>query len=358
MKKFFITMVIITSLTAILFFFGNKLFKEYTTVEKGDIEIYEGASVKQIAVLLENYGNIKNADFFYYYIRLKLLFHDKVEKEPFNLMIKNGEYSIKEGNFESLISKLNSGPEPAKPAYVVTIPESSTVLDIANIFEKKKIFTKEDFLNYIQDEKIYKKYRNIYPWLPRINEHKLFLMEGYLQGNTYNLPANPTVEIAVDMMLEETDRWHKKHLEEINKSFMTFDEIITLASIVEAESKFSEDRPKVAQVFLNRLSRGMKLESDMTASYANQEHKVFMYYKDIETESPYNTYFVEDLPIGPINSPSKESLLGVIHPSGDKFKAIYFYARPSGETFFAENWEEHEINRLAWEHEWKELEEK
>lgn len=351
-------LVIFFLLVAVLFLGGKYLFNKYSTVTSGEIEVYEGASVKQVAVLLENYGNIKNSNVFYYYIKLKLLYHEKIEKKPFELIIKHGKYKIADGDFESVIAQLNAEPEPKKPAHVITIPESSTVESIADILAKKKIVSKKDFIAYTQNEKTYANYQQEYEWLPALNEQKLFLLEGYLQANTYNLPDNPTVEMIVDMMLKETNEWYTKNKNAIGNSGMTFDEIITLASVVEAESMYSEDRPKVAQVFLNRIQDKMKLESDMTAAYANQEHKVFMYYKDIETESPYNTYHVNGLPIGPINSPSKESFKSVLKPAGKAFKAVYFYARPSGETFYAESWAEHELNRLAWEHEWKALEKK
>lgn len=358
MRKFITVLIVFIILATALFLGGKLVFDKYSTVTSGEIDIYEGASVKQIAVLLENYGNIKNADVFYYYIKLKLLYHEKVEKKPLDLLIKHGKYNVSDGNFDSVIAELNAEPESNKPSFVITVPESSTVESIADILEKKGVFAKNDFLDYVQNKDTYIKYQQEYEWLPPLNEQKLFLFEGYLQANTYNLPENPTVELVVDMMLKETNNWYLENQEAITSISMSFDKILTLASVVEAESKFTEDRPKVAQAFLNRLNKKMKLESDMTAAYANQEHKVFMYYKDIETESPYNTYHVNGLPLGPINSPSAESFNAILKPAGKNFKAVYFYARPSGETFYAETWDEHELNRLSWEHEWKKLEKK
>src|SRR5699024_11367028 len=95
--------------------------------------------------------------------------------------------------------------------------------------------------------------------------------------------------------------------EKIEDTDLSVHELLTLASIVERESKFSEDRPKVAQVFLNRLEEDMKLQSDITAAYAEGEHKIVMTYEDMESDSPYKTYEQKGLPPGPIASPSKEA---------------------------------------------------
>lgn len=331
------------------------VYQKNNKVHETNIEIYDGASIKQIADLLENYGTIKNADIFYYYVKVKLLYNEKVKKEPINLIIKHGEYGITATDFDSLLTELSDGPDVEEPSFIITIPESSSLLDIAEILEKQKLFPSDDFIKYTQNKKVYEKYRKQYTWLPPFNGNKLFLLEGYLQANTYNLPDNPTVELITDMMLKETDGWYNRNISLIKNTKLTFDQVLTLASVVEAESKFKEDRPKVAQVFLNRIEKKMKLESDMTAAYSNGEHKVFMYYKDIETKSPYNTYHVNGLPLGPINSPSAESFVAILQPAGKDLKALYFYARPTGETFYANTWEEHETNRIKWEHEWKEL---
>lgn len=356
MKKFFARVMIFFILVCSLLAGGIFAFKQYNVVYDKEIDIFDGASVKQIAELLENYGAIKNGDVFYYYIKAKSLYYEYVEKKPLELLFKQGNYKLKAGNFDSLITELNEGPDTEVASHIITIPEGSSVEKIADILAKKGLFSKEEFLHYVQNDQTYQKYKEKYPWLPAIDKRKHYLLEGYLQANTYNLPEEPTVELITEMMLEETNGWYNRNQTLIEATGMTFDEVLTLASVVEAESKFTEDRPKVAQVFLNRLHQKMKLESDMTAGYANGEHKVFMYNKDIKTESPFNTYHIEGLPIGPINSPSAESFVAVLKPAGATFKAVYFYARPSGETFYAATWQEHEKNRLKYEHEWKALE--
>src|SRR5690625_7324314 len=108
-------------------------------------------------------------------------------------------------------------------------------------------------------------------------------------------------------MVERTDKHVTEELSDKKVDF-TVHEILTLASVIERESKFDKDRSKVSQVFINRMKSNMKLQSDITASYALGKHQILMSYDDIAVESPYNTYSVEGLPIGPIASPSIESI--------------------------------------------------
>src|SRR5699024_8200161 len=130
---------------------------------------------------------------------------------------------------------------------------------------------------------------------------------------------------------------------------------LTLASVIERESKFSEDRPKVARVYLNRLEENMKLQSDITAFYGI-EHKAVVTYDDIEIETPYNTYVIDGLPIGPINSPSEEAIDAVLHPEDEDFSKIYYFSRPNGETFYSDTLDEHNQIREEYRQEWYELE--
>src|SRR5699024_5732662 len=101
----------------------------------------------------------------------------------------------------------------------------------------------------------------------------------------------------------------------------------------------------------------MKLQSDITAAYAEGEHKIVMTYEDIEIDSPYNTYEQKGLPPGPIASPSKEAIDAVLEPEGEDFTAPYFYARPNGETDYADTLDEHKQYVEQYRQEWYDLEE-
>ena len=360
MKRFLLSVLIFILLAAGCVVAGYYWFESENHVAEGDVSISKGASAKQIAEILEASELIGDANVFYYYLRAKELYFQYVVKDPtaFQIVFKNGEYHIDKGNFDTLVSQLNSGEikNDASAGVKVTIPEGYTVAQIAELIESKGISSKEDILHYTTKPEYYEFWKNKYMWLPEYDSRKVNPMEGYLHANTYNFHLSDDPSKIMKVLLAATNDIYTKKLRDITKRNMSFDEIITLASVVERESKFPEDRPKVAQVFLNRLENGMKLESDITAIYALGEHKTMLSYKDIAVDSPYNTYVKFGLPLGPICSPSMESINSVLQPIGSDFKALYFYARPSGETYYANTYEEHELNRLQFESEWLDLE--
>lgn len=360
MKRFYIRFLVFIILLSCIATGGYAWFKGKSDVSPGSIDIYKGASVRQVADLLETNGVIEDSNLFYYYIRLKQTYYEMApwSQQNFEVNFKPGNFALESSNFDTLIAELNEFDNSSRDEKIeryVTIPEGTNIEQMVKIFSSKSIVDADAFLKLVNDSNYYKELKQQYLWLPEFNEQKRFQLEGYLHADTYDFHKNTLPHQIVEKMLEETDKWYTDNKIQILNSGYSFDQLLTLASVVEKESKFQEDRPKVAQVFYNRLAKSMKLESDITASYANGEHKVFMTYDDIAISSPYNTYKISGLPVGPINSPSKESFAATLNPSGAQFKAIYFYARPNGETFYAETFQEHEANRVKYEKEWIEL---
>ncbi|QQG36584.1 MAG: endolytic transglycosylase MltG [Micavibrio aeruginosavorus] len=138
--------------------------------------------------------------------------------------------------------------------------------------------------------------------------------------------------------------------------FDTIEEAVILASIVEKETGMAGERRKVAGVFVNRLKRGMPLQSDPTAIYALTKGEVRddgmgplgrrLLRKDLEVDSPYNTYRYPGLPPGPICNPGRESLAAVLNPESHDY--IYFVADGTGGHVFARTLGEHEANVAQW----------
>jgi UPF0755 protein len=121
---------------------------------------------------------------------------------------------------------------------------------------------------------------------------------------------------------------------------LTMHELVTLASIVEAEAGMASERPRIAAVFYNRLKMGMMLQSDPTVMYAQGIFKNRVFYSDLNVKSPYNTYRNRGLPPGPICSPGRAAMHAVLFPNADSTE-VYFVARGDGTHIFSKTWEQH-----------------
>jgi UPF0755 protein len=131
--------------------------------------------------------------------------------------------------------------------------------------------------------------------------------------------------------------------------FRTPQEAVTLASIVEKETALPAERPRIAGVFLNRLARGMKLESDPTIIYGLSQGRPLgrpIMASEVSQATPYNTYVITGLPPTPIANPGKASLEAVLHPM--KTSELFFVAAGNGGHVFSSTFEQHEINVAKW----------
>lgn len=314
-----------------------------------EVEIPIGSSSTDIANILEENGIIKDARVFRFYIKFKNE-HD----------FQAGQYTLSPNmTLKETIGELQTGTYIEEPIDRVTIPEGKTIEEIAQLFSKKLSFDKDAFLELVNDESFIEELMAQYPTLLTdeiLEEGILNPLEGYLFAGTYDIYDEDTsVEEVIAMMVERTNDLIIENTEKIEETDFTVHEVLTLASVIERESKFSEDRPKVSQVYLNRLDENMKLQSDITAFYGLQ-HKAVVTYEDVEVETPYNTYVIDGLPIGPISSPSIESFDAVLEPEGEDFTKLYYFSRPTGETFYSDTLEEHNKIKKEYRQEWYDLE--
>ena len=175
-------------------------------------------------------------------------------------------------------------------------------------------------------------------------------LEGYLFPETYLVDPEIDARGLVRLMVGEFQRtfgeeWRER-ADELGRSV---GEIVTLASIVEEEARVKEERPMIAGVYWNRLRIGMKLEADPTVQYALGAHRQRVLYRDLEIDSPYNTYLYPGLPPGPIASPGRASLEATLYP--DSVPWLFFFATGEGgrhtfsRTFAEHNRKRRELNR-------------
>ena len=168
-------------------------------------------------------------------------------------------------------------------------------------------------------------------------------IEGYLFPETYRVPFDAEPQQLVAHMVREfltvwDTAWDRLAADSLG---MTRHEVLTLASIVEAEAKVPRERPIIAGVYLNRLKRRvpMKLQADPTVIYALGKPVRRVLLRHLNVPSPYNTYLHYGLPPGPIDNPGKASILAVLHPARHHF--LFFVARPDGTNMFTSSPREH-----------------
>jgi len=165
-------------------------------------------------------------------------------------------------------------------------------------------------------------------------------LEGYLFPDTYIFPDGTTPRIAVHAMVARFQTaWDPAWDAQLQKVAMSRNDVMALAAIVEKEARVPEERPVIAAVYLNRLKAGMPLQADPTVQYAIGHHVTRVYYKDLEIDSPYNTYKHRGLPPGPIASPGKPSIVAALFPANVPYR--FFVAHPDGHHEFTKSFKEH-----------------
>lgn len=165
-------------------------------------------------------------------------------------------------------------------------------------------------------------------------------LEGYLMPDTYKFLWQTDEEEVVQRMVEEFRKFYVDSLHKRQENLkMTLNEVVALASIVEAETQLDQERPIIAGVYFNRLKKRMRLEADPTIQYALPDGPRRLSYSDLRFDSPYNTYRNYGLPPGPINSPGRKSILAVLYP--EKHSYLYFVANGAGGHTFSRSYAEH-----------------
>ena len=167
------------------------------------------------------------------------------------------------------------------------------------------------------------------------------VLEGYLFPDTYLIPwgLGPT-DIAAVMVGRLTDVFDDASASRVDETGLTRHEVLTLASIIEAEARLTEEMPTISAVYHNRLAIGMRLEADPTVAYAMGGYRGRLFYKHLEIDSPYNTYKNAGLPPGPICSPGAAAIHAALYPDAT-CQAMYFVARGDGGHIFSTTLQDH-----------------
>lgn len=244
--------------------------------------------------------------------------------------IKPGRYSIPPGlsNY-GLLSYLRHHPQDEER---VMIPEGMRQERIAAIIASRLDIDSLSFIKSTADKTL----------LAELGvEADSF--EGYYFPGTYNFPWTSTSEEVIRFLVNRFRLFYNDSLQAAASGHGLNElELLTLASIVEAETPLDEEKPLIAGVYLNRLRKNMKIQADPTVQYALGGEPRRLLYKDLTIDSPYNTYKHKGLPPAPICNPGASSIMAVLNPAETEY--LYFVATGTGGHYFAKTFKEHAEN--------------
>lgn len=288
------------------------------------IDIPKGASVNTISDVLYKNELIKNKTMFKVVAKLS-------NKTP---QFKAGKYLLNQTYSNNDIVNLLASGKVYQDGIKITIPEGSTSKEIIDILVKNKLGKKEIY------EELIKSPKEFYKEFSFLNQEDIISLEGFLYPETYYFDEKTSEKDVIAKMLSAFNSIYSDEFKRKQKEMkMTLSEVVNLASIVEKEAVLDEDRPIISSVFYNRLDIGMPLQSDATIQYIFEERKKIVTYKDLEIDSPYNSYKNKGLPPTPIANPGVKSIEAVLNPADTEY--LYFVAKMDGGNNYSVKYEDH-----------------
>ena len=279
--------------------------------------IQEGDNMSQIVGRLKQANLIKNGTGL-------LILAEMLNKDQH---IRAGKYHFKKGiTLYALLLELFKGEVILKD---VTIPEGSTAVEIAGILKRELQMDSAEFVQVAENGQIARSMN-----LPVSN------LEGYLFPETYKLTWGISPEKVARIMVEQFQKVFSDSLRNRAREIdFSVSEVVTLASLVEAEAKEEKERAIISAVYHNRLKLGMLLQSCPTVTYGLPEIDRPLVLEDLKRDSPYNTYMHPGLPPGPICNPGKASIIAALYPADVGY--LYFVSQGNGTHIFSRTLAEH-----------------
>ena len=323
MLKGFFKVIVISCLIICGVFAGSAYLTVIKWHSPSDVEltIPKGVSVKHISQILKKRKVIGAEGVFRIYIAIKGVASD----------LKAGSYDFPAGtNMVSVVKKLVRGDVTK---HSITIIEGWTIKDIAKLLSKKDYLSNSDMPQKFIELAHNRQFMDV------LEFEGIPSLEGYLFPDTYNVeyPLN------ADEFLKRLVKHFRDVWSDIAKGHdlhgMTMNQIVTLASIIEKETSRSDERAIIAGVMINRLNRGIPLQSDPTIIYGLPNFNGNLTRRDIRNPHPYNTYVHKGLPPGPICNPGRASLAAAISPAKTDF--MYFVSKNDGSHYFSKTLVEH-----------------
>ena len=297
-----------------------------------EVEIPEGTDTAALAQIYKEAGLIE----FPWMFELVAQYEGMGTIEP-------GSYVLNTNmGYTSLMNAVEKSSQPRETVNV-TIPEGYTLSEIADLMEENNVCSASDFMHAVENTEF------DYDFVGEIPDDDLIYhrLEGYLFPDTYEFYTNENALNVVNRLLSNFDRRITAEIRSmIEAQGMTLHEVLTLASIIQAEAPDEENMALVSSVYHNRLDNPSEfplLQADPTRNYADEEIAVSVGIDGQRIINAYNTYEGEGLPPGPINNPGMAAILAAISPAETNY---YYFCSDlrTREFFYAETLEEHEQN--------------
>lgn len=289
------------------------------------LKIEKGMGASEIADRLYEKGLLQNPTAFRIWSKITCL----------DSKLAAGEYLIRtDMSMFEVASALNGHGAVLSNRF--TVPEGYTIRQIADLLEKHG----KNGDTFKQAAENYEPYDYM---KPTSESARRYSAEGFIYPDTYEFDPEATEEEILAMMVKHfDDKLTPEIRAEIEASGRTISEVVILASIVEREAKFDEERPVIARVFLNRMKNEMPLQSCATVQYLLDKARPILTVEDTQISSPYNTYLHPGLPPGPIGCIGAKSLDAVLHPDDNDY--LYFVADKEGHHHFGKTYTDHMNN--------------
>ncbi len=339
-------MVLLVSFTFASYLIGgsNDFFAVGRAQGKVDIDIPEGILTEdKLADILFKAGAIQKPEFFSLYCKVTA---DIEDFEPG--MRKQVGTNL---DYEDLINTLIGGTD-TREVVKVTLTEGVTALQAARLMEENEVCSAQDFLAALNSEDF-----NDYDAIGKLagSSGKYYKLEGYLFPDTYEFYKGEEMDSVVGKLLWNfQQKMDERMMDKVASSGMTLDQVITMASIIQAEAASPTDMYDVSAVLHNRLSFGADydiffLECDSTAYYPYRNAQDMQEQGGALSYGNYNTYNVQGLPAGAICNPGMDAINAALKPSteGNAAQYLYFCHSEDGVAYYATNEYEHEENKIA-----------
>lgn len=296
----------------------NKPYDANTT-DGLHIEIASGMGTATIGEVLEDNGIIKDA----------LIFKLKSRLKGYDGKYQAGTFVLSPAmSMDEIMIALMEGK---KETVRFTIPEGYTIQQTAKKLSNEGFIDEEAFKYQLKNGDF------SYQFLAGVGEGDDRL-EGFLFPDTYEIFKDATEKDIINKMLSGFDAvFTDAHYRKAKEMGLSVKEVVTIASLIEEETKIDDERTLVSSVIYNRLDINMKLRFCSTVLYALGEQKPRLLYSDLEIDSPYNTYQNEGLPPGPISSPGKACINAALYPANTDYLFFVLKNDGSGAHNFAEN---------------------